>query len=170
MSKRELLAVAVRLFAIGVALLILRSVPGSIAAIEAESPWGHWVLGASYAVFALIAWALWQFPFAVAALLLPKEDAPLSVVPWSRQDAVETGSIIIGLFYLYYALSDSVYWLVFCISLANYEGGSVDITPEHWAGIVTTVFEVMAAFFLIFGARHMARFIHVVRYAGKQAF
>lgn len=171
MTKRELLTVAIRLFAIGLALSIVRSIPGTALAFESsqvEPSAGPWLVAASYALAVAVALICWRFPLAVAALLLPKADASVELVPWSQQSAVETGTIIIGVFYLYYAASDLVYWMAFWVAYTNYEDAIAPISPDQWASIVTTVFEVVLAVGLVLGARRIASVIQSVRHAGTQ--
>lgn len=169
MTKRELLSVAVRLFAIGVALTIVRSIPGTALAIESaqvERSVGPWLIAATYLLSIIVAFVCWRFPLAVAAILLPKADANVELLPWSQQDAIETGMILIGVFYFFYALSDLVYWIAFWAAYTNYEDAIAPIAPDQWASIVTTLFEVIIAAALMFGARRAAFLIHSIRHAG----
>lgn len=162
MTKRELLTVAIRLFAVCVALYIVRSVPTTVLALESaqgEPSAGPWVIAATYAVVFTILFICWRFPLALAALLLPKPDASAEVVPWSQHGAIETATIIIGLFYFYYAISDLVYWVAFWVAYTNYKDAIAPLAPDQWASVVTTIFEVILAVALVFGARRIASFI-----------
>lgn len=169
MTRYEALAAAVRLFAVGLVLLTIRDVPTAILMLtQAPTSSGIVIVVASHIALILVAIALWKFPFGIAALLLAREAAETSQVPWSQQHVIETASIVIGLFYMFYAASDLLYWITYGIAAAGLdEPQALPLTADQWAGIITTVAEVALSLALLFGASGVARFVHATRYAGK---
>jgi hypothetical protein len=170
MTRHEALAVAVRLFAIGLVLFTVRAFPGSLFAlsyVQADESWRIGALLVVDAVVILVAVALWKFPFGIASLLLPRTESYPSL-PWTQESAISTASIVIGLFYLTYAFSDLLYWFVFVVAASNSDGG-LRLEADQWAGIIATPLEAGLALFLIFGAKGVARLVHAARYGTKSS-
>lgn len=172
MSRQELLVVMIRLFALGLFLLTLRNVPSALINMQ-----GVEGLPSSAIAFVIVthvgilfvATALWRFPYGVSALLLPTVNRTVSSFSWSQSDVVETGSIVIGLFYALYALSDLVYWVSYLIAFGAINAPDTFLVPDQWAGVITTVVESGLALYLIFGATGISRFVQATRSAGRTA-
>jgi len=166
MTRNEALAVAVRLFALVVILWSLRSIPASWSTLsysQADNIPGVAFVIFTHVLLILIGVALWRFPQGISALLLPKPSGTAPTIPWSQEATIELASIVIGLFYLTYAISDLLYWLPFLIASANMEGG-VRLDADQWASIIATPLEAAVALVLIFGSRGVARLIRSARY------
>ena len=170
MTRRDILVVTVRLFAVAIVLYTVRGFPTSLAALNfapAETPvTSTFVVGVHVALI-LIAAALWKFPNGVAAMLLPSSAAEETTFPWSQDKVIETASVVIGLFYLAYALSDLIYWFSFFVAWSKLEPGAFHLNAEQWAGIITTIFEVGLALYLVFGSQGVVRLVRATRYAGR---
>jgi hypothetical protein len=139
----------------------------ALSAAQTPDDLGITVVVVSHVALILLAVALWKFPFGVASLLLPKAETQPSL-PWSQQQVIETASVLIGLFYMFYAVSDLLYWFSYSVAAgALGDPQTPPLAADQWASIITTVAEVAISFLLIFGASGVARFIHATRYAGK---
>lgn len=169
MTRHELLVVTIRLFAIALVLYTIRGFPTSLDALSVgpETPVTSTLVVTVHLALLLVAVALWKFPAGVAALILPTSGAGTPGISWSQESVVETASIVIGLFYLAYAVSDLIYWFSFCVAWSKLEPGTFHLDASQWAGIITTIFEVVIALYLILGSRGVARLVRITRYGGR---
>ena len=173
MTRTEALVVAVRLFAIAIVLYSIRAFPGSLAAVSfapIEAPMTTTVLVGIHLAMIVLAVGLWKYPYGAAALLLPPPSGTTEEkLPWTQDSAIETSCIVIGLFYLTYAISDLMYWISFLVAWSRLAPGEFRPNAEQVAGMFTTLIEVVLALFLIVRASGVARVIRKVRYAGQKS-
>jgi hypothetical protein len=165
MRKEEITALAIRLFAILLVFYILRNIPAVFIYLTEQESVIIWAL-ASLNVFLLLAAVLmWKFPFSVAKWISPY-SVDSKQTSWSSEVLLTVGCTLLGIFYLYYALSDLLYWLMFWQYNQNVAGLIVELTPDQKANIIVTLVEFALAVFLVVGAGGISKAIHRLRYSG----
>ncbi|MES9971576.1 MAG: hypothetical protein ABW092_16205 [Candidatus Thiodiazotropha sp.] len=167
MSKEEITAIAVRLFAIALAIYGLNNLPGMIAYFDQEQ-----IQGAVYAftgiivLILIIALLLWYFPVFIAAKIIPKSSQSNTATQWNREELLSTGIIIIGIYFLFYVVSDIIYWFYIWKYSISFEGTPIEMNTHQLASIFATVGELFIVIMILFGSKGIANFITKLRYAG----
>ena len=157
MKSHHYLALGVKLFAIALfvyaikqsRLLIEVAIDGGINGIPASS----WFMLATTAIPFLISAVLWFFPITLAQSILTSE-LDKTVEPTSPITLLSILISMIGLFFLYYVISDTVYWLIFS-HLAD--GTSASLEPEVKANMWTTLIELVVICFLVLKSKTIAK-------------
>lgn len=165
MSREDVVAVGIRLFAIYLALSVLWEAVGA-APLVFQDGWSStagffimlWLLGLA------ISGVLWVFPLTVARKLLPVMSEPRSEPQVDASVAMSLGLVLIGLWVLAYGLVNAAYWLTLMVSIHRMGGESYAWTPEQVAGITATVIELAVGVGLLFGAKGLKRLIYRFRY------
>ena len=104
----------------------------------------------------LISIVLWFFPLTVARKILPSTDETKSdVSPHSLLTVIVLG---IGIYMLYFAILDGVFWLMFANVFVKDELGGISkaLSNEDKSNIVVTVIEFVLALVLIARAKTIA--------------
>ena len=165
MSREDWIAIASRLFAIFLLVMVARSFPSAIALLDQEEPKPSMVLVAMVLGAGVLTCAvLWFFPLTIARKLLPIMNEPRSDSPMSESVALSVGLTLIGIWVLASALPDAVYWGTIFLTMRQIEDGMFQWGVENVAGIATTVAELALALWLIFGSTGIRRLIERFRY------
>lgn len=160
MSREDVIAIAVRLFAIFLLITVVRSFPSAIALIGQEGPKPSLVLVGLVSVCSLALCAfLWFFPLTVARKLLPTMREPRSETAMSGSVALSVGLTLLGVWVLAYALPDAIYWTTLLLLSRQVDGEYFDWGNEQIAHMVTTLAELVFAVWLIFGSSGIKRLI-----------
>lgn len=170
MRKEEIVAVIIRLFAIVLGLYAISRLP-SLAMYLHENQSGdpsYLIMFGISGLLVFVAVALWKFSMFFACQLVSKEQGEIPLVAWTSTDVLETGFILLGVYFAYDALSDLFYWLFVWMLADNYLGQGLPLEAEQWANIYSTIIEIIIVIGLIFGARGLANFIRMLRYAGQE--
>lgn len=96
---------------------------------------------------------IWYFPLMIAKKILPISTE--KVEPISSLTMLSVFVITIGVYTLYFAISDGVYWIMLTHIFTRDEYGSIalEFTNENKVNIVATVIEFIMAVFLLGRAR-----------------
>ena len=165
MSREDWIAIASRLFAVFLLVMVARSFPSAIALIGQEEPKPSMTLVAMVLSAGLLACAvLWFFPLTIARKLLPVMKEPRSDSPMSESVALSVGLTLIGIWVLASALPDAVYWGTIFLTVRQLDEGMFQWGHEQIASIVTTIAELVFAVWLIFGSTGIRRLIERFRY------
>ena len=168
MSREDWIAIASRLFAVFLLVMVARSFPSAIALIDQE-PRPSLVLVGLVLALSLIACAfLWFFPLTIARKLLPVMKEPRSDSPMSESIALSVGLTLVGVWVLASALPDAVYWATIFLTVRQFETGMFEWGHEQIAQIATTVAELAFAIWLIFGSTGIRRLIERFRYGPQR--
>lgn len=170
MRKEEIVAVIIRLFGIALGLYAISRLPSWAMYLhenQSEDP-SYLILFGVSGLLVFVAVALWKFSMFFARQLVSKEQGEMLNVAWATTDVLETGFILLGVYFAYDALSDLFYWIFVWMLADNYLGQDLTLEAEQWANIYTTIIEMMIVIGLIFGARGLANFIRMLRYAGQE--
>jgi len=166
MKLEHIVALAVRLFAIVVAIYAIRN-GISLTPYFHEQGWeGPSYLYAGIMVtLLLIAIGLWKFPLTIArGLVAFREPGEVDAASASADEIQVAGFTILGLYLFFYVLSDIVYWgFILFISQRNPEF-PIEISLEHKGSIASTAIELIFVIFLVFGAKRITKLLRKIRY------
>jgi hypothetical protein len=168
MSREDLIAVAVRLFAVFLVILSVRQIPGVVAAVQPGSDFADAAVAMIVMLCVPIALAalLWFFPLSVAAKLLPRDRESRPRLSSDAELLLDTGLFLLGLWLLALGLSDAFYWTAH-ILMSNAGGvGFGSFSPEMRASVYGTVFEIAVALWILLKGPGIVGAIRRLREAG----
>jgi len=161
MKSSHYMAVAVRLFAIVLFIYSIQQstifldalINGPIQGVKVSSAF---ILTTSITPL-IIGVLLWIFPLTVARAILRGElDKPVEAV--GAQSMLTVLILSIGLYTLYYAVVDSVYWLTYWNITSNINA-SMGIGAESKSNMIVTALEVVASIALVLKPRTLSYFM-----------
>ncbi len=160
MRPSQYLAIAVRIFSI---LLFLYGVRQSsfVIGLIGDGDTGvtaSWAFAITSALLPIVvSIVLWCFPCAVAnAIVKPEINDPIE--PMGAQSVLTVLVLAIGLYALYYAIIDAVYWATLW-QMAERSGdmeASFYLGPENKANMVATAVELFISVVILMKARSVA--------------
>lgn len=162
----QLSAVAIRLFSIGLFVYALTTVVSliSIVSYSETVPIISYIIPASLFLIAIL---LWFFPFSALANLTRGFQIDLDKErDYSFDEVANFLIVILGLYFLYHAISDVVYWALLLQFTASSNLPGVEISADQKANIGATVIEAIMAFYLIMGRRGILKLLKIVRTGG----
>lgn len=165
MSREDIVAIAVRLFAIFLAIYVLRTLSGFVQ-FTSEMTFDAKAIIASVAMVGAMAGAvvlLWFFPLSVARKLLPVMKEPRSESNAGVDTLFALGLILMGLWLLANAIIDGFYWASLLLAMRAAGMMHLELVPEQKAAIFTTVVEMVVAVFLILGSTGIRNTIYRLR-------
>ncbi len=168
LSREEIVAVAVRLFAIFLAVQAIRLATQAISA-DSGVPISEFAVGIVLTVIFPFAAAvlLWLFPLSIASTLLPINKNKESLFSNSNTNSIlEAGCILIGLWFLASALTDTFYWVVILIVSIRGDYGIEDLRTVDIANIIATGVQIFVSLSLILGYRRILSAINSLRFKG----
>lgn len=169
MKSQYLIALAVRLFAIALAISVLQSAVTTVPLLYGQKSQEFFYLFiAMIVLFLVVAIGLWKFPLTVARGLVnfrePAKTESSSTPPEQIQVVAFT---VLGVYLLFSVVSDIFYWvLVWFIGQRN-PILAMEITIHDKALMFATVIEFIFVLFLIFGAKRLVEILHKARYGGN---
>lgn len=159
MNPEHVVAVAVRLFAIGLTVYAVTNTVGSTPFYfggEFESKIFLLVVVVTLLTLGA-AFLLWRFPLWIASKLFKYDHFE------SRASASITGSelqtvafTVLGIYFLFKAIVAGVYWIFWFSSVRSM---GFDPDAKAWASVLMTLVEFVLACFLVFGARGVTELI-----------
>lgn len=167
MTKHEIVALAVRLFALMVVLYFAKTLIMLIPMIGQPyypTPLLLVVLGIMVAVVCLY---LWVFPLSTANLLLPRTEEDKSHEPIDQKGFMTALVICLGIWVLSYAIPDMLYWIIQLNLSQKFDLGIRDL-DSGGAGFYATLLEIMIGLWLTFGSRGIIGFIRYIRRIGTE--
>ncbi len=160
MSREDVIAVAVRIFAIFLLVTVVRTIPGTLAFMDQVEPKPSlmlvWLLsGLSLGLCVY----LWCFPLTVARKLLPAMREPRSETAMDGSVALTVGLTLLGVWVLSHALPDAIYWVTLFLLSRRIDAAHFDWQQEQIANIIATAGQLALALWLIFGSSGIKRLI-----------
>ena len=167
MNPSTTVALFVRLFAIGLIIYLLRVFVGEYAAYLnfVEYTVSYPIVVALVVVLFFIAF-LWKFPLFVAAKLVSFENNTSSIERLSEQSLYKVGIVLLGIYLLFWAVSDTAYWWSFIHMQREVLPQDFNLGVNQKAMVISTVVELIFSLVLIIGADKLATLITMVRRAG----
>lgn len=170
MKLEHIVGLAVRLFAIVLALYALRNVLSLVPYFYGQEWEGvAYFYATGMVVLFIVAVLLWKFPFTVGrGLVAFKEQGEVEVESATASQLEVAGFKILGLYLAFSVLSDVSYWaVIWFVSQRNPEV-PVELSLEQIAGMVATAIEFIFVLFLLFGPKRMGELLRRFRY-GRDA-
>ena len=170
MSREDIVAIAVRLFAVYLLVTSLRTLASVPAVLTGEVTAGTIVvtlvaLACTLGIIVL----LWRFPLTIAGKLLPVMKTPRPGVLSDGGLLFPLGIVLIGLWQLAAGLADVVYWATMLLVMRNRELPLDALRPEQWGSMVGTAAQVVVALALILGSNGLHRLLYRIRYGHDTA-
>ncbi len=164
MKPVHVIALVARLFAIALFLVAVRDL--SAAIWVADDPTATHKLIPLYAASIaslVVAAMLWIFPFSIANKIYPVKNEEQSHRSLSSNELYSLGFIILGLYLLFFVLSDAIFWLLLVVMGARETPGYPIMTLENKAQMITTAIEFVIAMFLILGSNGVVSLVRKFR-------
>jgi len=164
LKPEQIIAVIVRLFAIVILLTVVRELVAALWVVNDSvtlRKYGFIFLVSGLVIFVSI--LLWNFPLTIAKRIYPfkLEDEPNHSL--NSDDYYQLGFILLGVYLLFYVLSDGVFWIAFTLYSGEEKLYSPLVSLENKASIVATFAELIIALFLVFGAKGITKAIKAIR-------
>ncbi len=167
MSREDIVAVAVRLFAIFMFFTIVRAIPVAIESYSPETGLQWMIPHLSVLFFWLIVSAfLWFMPLVVARRLLPVMKEPRSEQNIDASIALSLGLTLLGVWFLANALIDGIYWMAVLARVKQTYDTSFEWNHVQIASVFTTAAEIVLAFWLLMGTAGIKRALYRFRLGG----
>lgn len=168
MNREDIVAVLVRLFAVYMLFVVIRTVPALAGApVDSGGASATFAIAASLVATGLFTALLWFFPLTIARKLLPAAtESPAGVA----LDARTTWSLAIcalGLWVLTGALTDAFYWVVFFIRNREVGLELAQFSPGEQAGMAATLVELVLGVVLTFGSSGLQALLFRLRYGAE---
>ncbi|MDH5434894.1 MAG: hypothetical protein OEY19_13200 [Gammaproteobacteria bacterium] len=162
MKPHHYLAIVVRLFAIVLTIMIIRSAIlyyPSLISIENESvgfTFYEYLLASIFPLF--VALILWFFPIMVSKKIL-KPELDQSIEPISPHSFFSVIIISIGVYYLFYSISDAIYWLSVFFVFSHGVDFSMWSSQDSSANVIATIAEFIMSMILIIRGKTIAFYL-----------
>jgi len=117
----------------------------------------------------LLLFFFWYFPLTVATKLVNFRGAGGTEVSKASAEQIQLiGFTVLGLYLMFYVVSDIVYWISILIISGRDSIIPIEISADQKALMVATIIEFIFASYLLLGSKGIARLIRKFRY-GKHA-
>ncbi len=165
MSPHQLIAVAVRLFAIWLAIYAVRYVPAVFLQIEkfGEGPGAAISLGVCFVVIGVLL-ILWFFPRTIAKKLLPGSPPPEQQT-FPLEDWFAVGCSLIGVWVMTESIPGLVRYLVILFISQRMGPEAFPVTPDFYVGAIYYLLQGLLAAWLILGTKGLKRLFIRLRHA-----
>lgn len=166
MQLHQYLAVGLRLLAIVVFIYGLRQLATFFSVVLTDTFVGMTASPLFFLAMAaipiIVSIGLWLYPSDIAKLVVPP-TSDVSVVPEKSFSIFVALILTLGIYFLFYAAVDMVYWLTYgYLLLQNPEAydRTSNIMQSNKANLAATLFELAVSMFLIFRAKFVANYIY----------
>ncbi len=157
MSNIQIIAIIIRLFSISLFVITLNALPQFISPLRYNVNILTYIHAAVLLSGFIISILIWIFPQTIAKKILPNENE-VTEVKWNNDSIASTGIVVLGIFFLYRAISDFSYWFVFMLyAIGN--NAPVKIEPLDKISIYVTIIEFALSIYLILGSRGITNLI-----------
>jgi len=170
MKLEHIVALAVRLFAIALAIYALRNGISLVPYFYEQGSHGSsYSYAAVMIVLLFVAVGLWYFPLTVTQNLVTFRGAGETDLSSASADQLQlAGFTILGLYLLFHVLSDVVYWGSIWFIVQRSSGPPIELSLDQKARMAATLIELIFVLFLLLGTRRIVDLLRKFRY-GKDA-
>jgi len=161
MKVHHYLALIIRFFAIGILVYLVGQFAIYYEAFVYGTVNGYEITKLVFAIpwtlLIIVALVFWLFPNKMARTIL-RTEMDQTPEPVNAHALLTILILALGFYFSYFAISDSVYWLMVVNMSKNaaFDGGMF-LDDQGRASIVATVFEVATCLILILGAKSLAK-------------
>jgi len=170
MKPEHLVALGVRLFALGLAIFTLNNSIRIFAFFKiGQFNIGEIAYTGTMVSLAMLSLLLWKFPLVVARSItdFPKlNENELNDIKSDR--LLHVGLIILGIYLLFNVFSDLVYWGIFWFSTQRDYSSEVVLTLEQKSSIFITLIQLVFVLFLILGSNKVITIAKKLRYGSDK--
>lgn len=167
MKPDQLIALAVRLFAIWLFLFTVRQLVQMVVVFQTNGAEAPQLIFIGFCLFLLALTAfMWFSPFTVSKGISTFHAEPAEQQSWTSDEVYGVGFVLLGTMLLFFAISDAVYWLFYLIWIHSQAAGTRELDLDQKGAIFATALELVFAIGLILGSRGLSRLIHRFRYGG----
>jgi hypothetical protein len=167
MNPSTTVALFVRLFAIGLMVYLLRVFVGEyVAYLNLDEYTISFPIVIALVAFLFFVAFLWKFPLFVATKLVSFENNASSTERLSEHSLYKVGIVLLGIYLLFWAISDTAYWWSFIHLQREVLPQDFNLGVNQKALVISTVVELIFSLVLIIGADKFATLIKMVRRAG----
>ena len=164
MQPEMFIAVAVRMFALNMSLILITTTIGSVMQVEgALEPITVLIIAALFAGYLLLIFVLWKFPLTIARRIYPVtgNDIPKS---WTHGDIYIAGFVLLGVYFATQAVSKAAYWRLILLDLRNSDDGISQLGSSQKISIAVVLLQLALSVYLIIGASGIKNVIFRLRY------
>jgi hypothetical protein len=167
-SREDIVAIAVRLFAVYLVMTSVRLAAGlfQFASMGGDQGYGMVAMAATVLPMLAAAALLWFFPLTVSRSLLPVVKQPLPALSPDARTFEEVGLTLIGIWLVAMALSDAAHWTLFAAMMARTDDQTIWLSPDQKANIIVTFLELGLGAWLVLGVRGIVGTIRRLRGQG----
>jgi len=167
MNPNQLIALAVKLFAIWLFLYTIRQLVTITYVFQTS---GFDLPQLMFVLFCILMLTItvfmWFFPFSVSKKLSTFPAEFVEEQAWTSDEVYGVGFVLIGILLLFFAFSDAVYWVYHVIWFYDQGGSSQGLGLEAKSAIFATLMELVFAIGLILGSKGLTKLIYRIRYGG----
>ena len=170
MKPEHLVALGVRLFALGLAIFTLENAIRIFAFFKTgQFNFGEIAYTGTMISLALLSLLLWKFPLVVARSIAEFPSLNENELNDIKSDRLlHVGLIILGIYLLFNIFSDLIYWGIFSFSSQRDYSSEVVLTLEQKSLLLTTMIEFVLVLFLILGSNKIISIIKKLRYGSDK--
>ena len=168
-KPEQIVALCVRLFAIVLGFNALRSVASMLIIHSENSGIDKYQIAIfSFLVTMLfIVVMLWIFPNIIAKKIIPVGFNDISGQPWSVDEMYGCGFVLLGTFFLFKSLSNTISFLMYVAVSVHNSIEPFHLSQQNISVILIDSIEIFASLALIIGSRGITRLIFKIRYGGS---
>ena len=167
MNPSTTVALFVRLFAIGLMIYLLRVIVGEyVAYLNLEEYTVSFPIVTVLVVVLFFIAFLWKFPLFVATKLVSFENNTSSTERLSEQSLYKVGIVLLGIYLLFWAVSDTAYWWSYIHMQREVLPQDFNLGVNSKALVISTIVELIFSLVLIIGSDKLATLITRVKRAG----
>lgn len=168
MKKEEIVALAMRIFALYLAISTIGGLSAFMAASESGAP-GEMPLAALIGVVIIpvaLALVLWFLPLTIAHKILPRMAGGTEPSQAGPAEYQAVAFSVLGMWVLAEQLPSLFYWLGLVIYMHGQEADL--LTAREYGRIASTAAALFIGFWLLFGARGIVGLLRAARAAGAR--
>ena len=168
MSRLDVVAVALRVLAVFLVVMVLRFAGAIVQVLDSGSAG----VIALYVLLTVVpplgaATLIWFFPLTLATKFLPVASDAIEPLPSDPGRLQEVAFSVLGLWVLATAVSDATYWGTYLIFVSQMEVQMPMLPPDQKASFVATIAELLLGLWLLLGGRGIIGAIARFRQAGS---
>lgn len=169
MKLNEILTLGIRLFAIALAIQAFRNLTGYLPYFYQEDFVELIYLdGLMIVGQLLICLGMWNYPQVVSSGLLSFQRSEQNILTkTSAEEIMAVGTTLLGIYLLFYVLSDFVYLISVWLMFRDEHGTLLTLGSETSLQMIAVVFEFIFVLFLLFGKNRLIELVHKIRYGSN---
>ena len=167
MKPNQLIALAVRLFAIWLFLFTVRQLIQMVYVFQTSGVELPQLIFIGFCLFLLaLTVFMWFSPFTISKGISTIHAESIEQRNWTSDEVYGVGFVLLGTMLLFFAFSDAVYWAFYLTWYDSQAAGTREMSLEQKGAVFATALELVFAVGLIAGSKGLTKLIHRLRYGG----